>query len=110
MPHRIGAQQMERMITRPTTADLFELFSEASHLEIELGELRVHDNSPLAGRTLAESGIRNDFDLLVVAIYKNESEPQFNPVPEQIIEAGDLLLLMGQNSNIERIQSAYADR
>ena len=46
MPHRVGAQQMERMISRPTTADLVELFAEASHLEMELDEFRVSKSVP----------------------------------------------------------------
>jgi len=36
MPHRVGAQQMERLISRPSTADLFELVAEATELDTEM--------------------------------------------------------------------------
>ena len=107
MPHRAGARQMERMITRPTTADLFELFSEASHLEMELDEFHVDQQSSFVGKTLSQSRIRENFNLLVVAIYSNDSDPQFNPSPDHIIKDQDTLLVMGQMSDVTRMKQSH---
>jgi voltage-gated potassium channel len=106
MPDRVGAQQMERMISRPSTADLVELFAEASHLEMELDELLVGDTSKLAGMSIAESGIKTDFNLLVVGLKDEAGHFRFNPKPAETISAGDLLLVIGQVSDINRMKAS----
>ena len=107
MPHRVGAQQMERMISRPTTADLVELFAEASHLEMELDEFRVSGNSPLIGVPLADSNIKERFNLLVVGIKNSNGDLSFNPAPHVTIDNEDTLLVIGQVADINRLKSSH---
>lgn len=107
MPHRVGAQQMERMISRPTTADLFELFAEASHLEMELDEFKVTETSELVGRSLADSRIKEDFNLLVVGIKDEGGHFRFNPKPQETIRSEDTLLVIGQLDDINRMKSSH---
>ena len=104
MPHQIGAQHMERMISRPSTADLFELFAEASHLDMELDELAIDSGSPYEGKTLATSLIRKDYNLLVVGIKNPDGSFHFNPLPETKLSASDTLLVMGPVDNINRMK------
>lgn len=107
MPHRVGAQQMERMISRPTTADLVELFAEASHLEMELDEFRVSGESSLVGSTLGKSNIKEEFNLLVVGIKDKDGEFRFNPAPGETIDELDTLLVIGQVDSINRMKLAH---
>lgn len=105
MPHRVGAQQMERMISRPTTADMVELFAEATHLDMELDELLVGPESRLADKTLGESGIRESFNLLIIGIKNQAGQLHFNPGPQQPIVAGDTLLVIGPMADINRMKA-----
>ncbi len=106
MPHRVGAQQMERMITRPSTADLVELFAEATHLEMELDELLIPESSALVGSSLGESKIKEQFNLLVVGIKDERGEFHFNPNPSVKINRDDVLLVMGNVEDINRLKRA----
>ncbi len=107
MPHRVGAQQMERMISRPTTADLFELFAEASHLEMELDEIEVREGSQLVECKLGDSGIKDTFNVLVVGIKDQAGVFHFNPKPGDTIRAGDTLLIIGEVENINGLKLAH---
>ena len=107
MPHRVGAQQMERMISRPTTADLVELFAEASHLEMELDEFKVTEEDRLVGSSLAESKIKDEFNLLVVGIKDEGGHFRFNPKPQETIRSGDTLLIIGQVDDINRMKQSH---
>ncbi len=107
MPHRVGAQQMERMISRPTTADLVELFAEASHLEMELDEFRVSKKSTLVGSTLSDSNIKENFNLLVVGIKNRQGDLRFNPSPQDTINDEDTLLVIGQVDDINRMKLTH---
>lgn len=108
MPHRAGAQQMERMISRPTTADLFELFAEASHMEMELDEIEVLNNSKLMGVSIDESGIKEQFNVLVVGIKDASGAFHFNPQPDELIGKGDTLLVIGEVENINRLKEKFS--
>ena len=107
MPHKIGAQRMERMITRPSTADLVELFAETSALDIELDEFRISDSSSLIGKSLAQSKIKEEFDLLVVGIHGSDGQFRFNPKPHDTIQPGDTLVVMGNVDNVELMKTAH---
>jgi voltage-gated potassium channel len=107
MPHRVGAQQMERMISRPTTADLVELFAEASHLAMELDEILIPPSSNLVGRTIADSKIKEQFNLLVVGFKDEEGEFHFNPSPTNKILANATLLVIGDVKNITNMKTEH---
>ena len=104
MPHRVGAQTMERMISRPTTADLFDLFAEASELEMELDEFRVGNASGFVGRSIGESGIRDRFDLLVIGIKQSDGQLIFNPPPTHVIGDQDTLMVIGPYDKINQLK------
>ena len=107
MPHRVGAQQMERMISRPSTADLVELFAEATHLEMELDELEISSNSDLVAKSLAKAGIKEQFELLVVGIKDKDGKLRFNPKPQEIIQTGDTLMVIGNVADINRMKKTH---
>ncbi len=106
MPHRVGAQQMERMISRPTTADLIELFAEASHLDMELDEIPVPADCGLVGQPIKRSRIKEDFGVLLVGIKDPTGEFKFNPNAGHEIKANDMLLVMGQVAEIQRLRES----
>lgn len=104
MPHRVGAQQMERMISRPSTADLVELFSEATTMEMELDEFRITESNPLAGLSLADSKLKDDYNVLVVGIKDEGGHFRFNPKPQETIRSEDTILVIGQVEDINRMK------
>ena len=106
MPHRVGAQQMERMISRPTTADLIELFAEASHLDMELDEIPVPEKGYLVGQEVRQTQMKENFGVLLVGIKNPEGEFKFNPNADHQICENDVLLVMGQVNEIQRLRDS----
>ncbi len=65
-------------------------------------EARVHALSPLIGKSLLDNGFRNLLDLFLVEIIRGQHI--ITPVsPEEIIEAGDLLVFAGDIENIQTL-------
>ena len=104
MPHRVGAQQMERMISRPSTADLFELVAEATEMEMEMDEFLITSSSSLVGKTLGQSGIRDKYDLLVIGIKQHEGKLLFSPPSTHQITIGDTLMVIGPYDKIKSLK------
>lgn len=109
MPHRVGAQQMERMISRPSTADLVELFSEVTNHDMELDEIKVSQSSHLVGQTVASSKLRSDYNLLILGIGGENGKFRFNPHGDERILLNDTLLIVGDRVAITRLRESMSE-
>jgi len=50
--------------------------------------------------SLKESGIRQDYNLIIIAIRKEEGEMFFNPSFDTLIAPGDTVISMGTTANL----------
>ena len=76
----------------------------ANHSQYGLEEclltIRIPDDSPLVGRTLAESRLAADCGLAVLRILRGEQEVEV-PNSDLTLQAGDLLVVGGRPLDIE---------
>ncbi len=108
MPAIIGARQMVRMVTRPSTADLIERVWEDTNLDVELDEITIGESSELVGVSVRETQARRRHGLLVVAIKQVGGEMIFNPDGDQKFTGGDIAVLMGGHEDIIRFRNQFA--
>jgi len=106
-PYEIGATRMAQEVVRPTVVDFVDLAIQGGELGLRLEELSVPDDAPYAGKTLIDSGIRREHDLIVVAIKSRDGEMRFNPTPSTVINGGDILVVLGDVSNIEALAGEF---
>lgn len=71
-----------------------EIGPEDYELRDYISEVRVSENSPLAGQSLVKSRLGADYDLNVITVVR-DSHPQTVPQRETVLEAGDLLVVEG---------------
>lgn len=81
----------------------------AESMEMVLGQLsvewfRVAPESPLAGRTIQESAIRNRTGASVIAILR-DGRPRPNPEPGDVILPGDTLMVVGDRGQVQRFRA-----
>ena len=101
-PYVIGATRIAHNILRLTVTDFLELALSEQGMELSMEEIRIFDNSKLVGMDLMGSGIRSNFDLIVVARKRAEGSMIFNPPPQEVFHAGDTLVVIGAVGNLSR--------
>ncbi len=81
-----------------------EALTDEFSLQSYLTEILILKGSPLAGKTLAESGLGRDLDLTIVRVMRG---PELYLVPEADLrlETGDLLLVEGNRDNLVKLKS-----
>jgi voltage-gated potassium channel len=99
-PHQIGGFRMAQALLRPTVTEFFDFTLADPHIAFTIEEIPVSPTSKLYDVTLVDSGIRRQFDLIVVAIKKASGEMLYNPASHTQIEIGDTLIALGQKSNL----------
>jgi voltage-gated potassium channel len=103
-PYEIGARRMAQSLVRPTVIDFIDLTVHDGELGLRLEELRISEKATLTNKTLMESGIRSEYDLIVVAIKREKGEMLFNPNPSTELMAGDILVVLGEHDNIQGLE------
>ena len=109
MPAVIGARQMVRMITRPSTADLMELVAESKASDLELDEIVVSVEGKLAGQTVEATQAHRRFRLLVVAVKHPDGRLLPTPHGDYNFAVGDILMVMGQDADILAFRREFAE-
>ncbi len=85
----------------PERAD--ETIEEEYSLRDYMTELVVLPNSPLTGKSISESNLGSDLDLITIGIIRNKDQV-VSPRPQEIIREGDILLVEGRVEDIIRIK------
>jgi voltage-gated potassium channel len=102
-PYLLGGHKMAQSIIKPAVTDFIEFTVHSGKIGLGMEELTVNEQSRLNGASLIDSGIRQDMDVIIVAIRKKEGEMKFNPSSESIIEAEDTLIALGKSEDLERL-------
>ncbi len=105
-PYEIGAVTMAQRILRPSVANFIELVFAYDRKDIKMEEIPVSSKSPLAGLNLKDSGIRQKYNLIIIAIKKPDGEMLFNPSFNTVIEANDTVIAMGKSENLKELERA----
>ncbi len=90
----------QRLIPEPAAP---ETITETFNLRPYLAELRILPGSALDGRTLAQSDLGRNFDLVVLAIIR-QGQQQPDPPTDCMLQVGDALLVEGQSEAILKIK------
>jgi len=80
---------MAQSITKPAVTDFLDFTVHNRDMDLEMEELSVSEGSRLNGITLIDSGIRQQMDVIMVAIRRGDGEMRFNPSSDTYIRSGD---------------------
>jgi voltage-gated potassium channel len=100
-PHSLGGLQMANLAIRPSLVHFFHSLA-AGEEGLGVEETLVAEKSQVAGKTLKELDLRRRENLTVIGIRKSHQAFMLNPDVDTIIEAGDLMLLIGEPDNLLR--------
>lgn len=96
-PERETAERTARRVAYPTLLDYFPFHEDHRIMEVALPKA-------LAGKTLGESDLRKEFDLLVLAKKSAQSgEFSFMPSADDVLHASDILIVLGREVNLVRL-------
>ncbi len=104
-PSEVGADRMAQVVLRPNVDDFMERVLHTHALSLQIDEVEVHPNAPLAGQSLAESNFRQQFEAVVIGMIDGDTEEMtFNPRPSARIDAGDVLIVLGDSTVIQSLR------
>lgn len=105
-PYDTGAVSMGLKLLRPSVSSFLDIALSRKSEAIQIEELFIPKRSKYTNVALKDSGIRQDFNLIIISIKKASGEMLFNPHFETLVEPGDTVIVMGKTTNLRKFAKA----
>ena len=105
-PYQIGGLQLAQTALRPAVVDFVQLATSSDNLDLNMEQVQIGEGASLAGRTIIEANLRQQFGVVVVGIQRANGAMEFNPPPESVMRVGDFLVVLGQARNLRELEAA----
>ncbi|MFZ1700410.1 MAG: potassium channel protein [Pyrinomonadaceae bacterium] len=104
-PTIIGSQSMARALLKPAIADFMDSIV-AETLDLVFEEVAIDSASPYAGKSLKDTNLAAELNIIVVAVRRRDGELAFSPNADTVIEDGDLLIVIGKAESVKSLLHA----
>ncbi|HYN34012.1 MAG TPA: potassium channel protein [Ilumatobacteraceae bacterium] len=107
-PQELGAARMASFVARPNVAEFVDVVMHERSLEFRMQEFDVPADSPLAGITLRDADLRKTTGVLILALRRVDGSFTTNPDPDLVIEPHEVLIAVGTDNDIARLDELIA--
>ncbi len=109
-PQSIGGKRMAAFVLQPHVAEFLDVVMHDGTLEFRLEEVAVAEGSPLAGVSLRDTHIRDQTGALILAMRAGDGTFTTNPPPETLLRAGQILIAIGTESQLQALGAVARPR
>ena len=110
-PNVVGGHWVASVLARPAVASFLDVATPGSSPRRRLEQAVVSPGSKAAGLTLEEARIPRETGLVVLAVQRRDASPSetvFNPGASTLLEAGDAVIVLGDQSQLRRLRAYLA--
>ena len=98
----IGNDEQLTKLSKAINAELQPEVTNIEKHEMKLRSFTISKTSPFIGKTLKDSGIRDEYNCMVVGV--DEGQKNLTLItPSRCLQAGDILWVVGEECNLKRI-------
>lgn len=106
-PNVSSAIRMASVLLRPSAVTFLDIATRSSHLDLRMEQTVIGEKSPVVDKSLVDARIPQHTGLIVIAIHKSGTlldEYTFNPKGDTTLKAGDEIIVLGTEQQIEKLQ------
>ena len=98
----IGNDEQLTKLSKAMKAEIQPTITDIEKHEMKLRSFTISKTSPFIGKTLKDSGIRDEYNCMVVGV--DEGQKNLTLItPSRSLQAGDVLWVVGEEKDLERI-------
>ena len=105
-PYTFIGHRLAQSMLRPHVLNFLDLasaFTGGADLDIQTEQVHITDASPLCHQSLEEAQVRQTYGVIVLALKRAAGAMLFNPPANTRVESGDVLIAMGERSQLKRM-------
>jgi voltage-gated potassium channel len=108
-PYDMTGNRMAQVMLKPHVFQFIDFTTKGMGLDVGIEQFSVSASCEIASKSLAESKIRSDLGVIVLAIRKSDGSMHFNPPAEAEIQGGDFLIVMGEAANLTKLEHMLSE-
>ena len=109
-PQEIGGARIAAFLAQPNVAEFLDVVMHERTLDFRIEEVAIPPDSPLAGRSLQEAGLRERTGSLVLALRRPDGSFNTNPDPRTTLEVGHVVIAIGTPAGLIDLERAVGAR
>jgi voltage-gated potassium channel len=109
-PYSTAGRVMANLVLKPQVTAFLDVVTTAEGDDFMLEEIEVKRTCEHAGRTIRDLRVRDETGAIIVALRKRDGTFDTTPSPDELIEAGDVLIGVGTPQEIRKLEDFFAPR
>jgi len=104
-PYTMAGQRLAHALVKPHVVEFLDFTTSNVGAKIIIEQVCVTGDQSSALRTLGDIQSRRDLGAIVLAIRRANGQMLFNPPAETTVGAGDFLIVVGEQPNLQRLEA-----
>jgi voltage-gated potassium channel len=101
-PNLLASTRIVNTVLKPNVVNLIDIVTQSQNLSLSLEEITISEESYLVGKAIKESGLREKYNAIVIAVKRND-KMYFNPPPNLKFSSKDILIMIGEKDKLLKI-------
>ncbi|MFO8074412.1 MAG: potassium channel protein [Polyangia bacterium] len=107
-PNLIGGMRIASEMIRPDVVEFLDVMLKDKEQSTRIEQVDLPEGSPLEGRRLSETRIREATDVLVIALRDKRGRFIYNPGPETELTRGATLVVLGSQESVIKLRRSLS--
>ena len=107
-PYSTAGIEMAKLALKPQIAAFLELVSSHAGPDLRFEELEVRSDCANAGKSIGDLAIQSTTGAVVIALRKSDGSFDVTPTPDQVVEAGDVVIAIGTEPELRALEDLFA--
>jgi voltage-gated potassium channel len=109
-PYLAGGHRAVQAVLRPAVLSFIEMASRPEFIDLQIEELRIEPGCALAGQTLRDSRLSQDFGVTIVGIIRPTGEVIYSPPGDAVLEASATVIAIGPTRKLQEVERLAANK
>jgi voltage-gated potassium channel len=103
-PYLAGGHRAVQAVLRPTALHFLEMTTRPEFQDVQIEEIRIHDQSALVNQNFRDARLVQDFGVIVVGYQHPNGELKYAPHGDTVIESGAVLIALGRRLQLDLLE------
>ncbi|MCP4752191.1 MAG: hypothetical protein GY866_14940 [Proteobacteria bacterium] len=95
------------MILKPTISRILDFAQQRGQFDLNIDELEIHTGHYFIGKSVKECRIRDDHNIIIIAIEKSDRRIITNPGPDYMFKQDDRIVMIANEKEIKSLKKKY---
>ena len=106
-PYKIGSEKISQIILKPTISKILDFARQRGQFELNIDEFSIPKSNHMIGQSIRECRIRDEYNIIIIAIEKQDGSIITNPGPNYTFQEDDKIVMIANEGELDSLFKKY---